>query len=288
VSSLRIIIPLLAFFIIADNAFAQRSLQALNAKVDQGGVLIFKISPQWLPPATTLPGISIFGKNYLSNSYGDVIIGVGIDIKPGKYIATFIESGLRSGWDYEEIEVVEVNFPVRKRSPFIPNQRWIREHQIIEKVFLNGYIFDKYFDNKFVAPLERIELEPGRAVGDQSSPFGDGHGGVDLITLDRRIGRHERAVRAIGSGKVALVARSYMTEGNMVILDHGSGIFSVYMHLSKFLVRNAGEEVKAGETIAISGQTGSARRGGPHLHFAIKVGDVYVDPLKFIDSMNQY
>ena len=105
------------------------------------------------------------------------------------------------------------------------------------------------------------------------------HGGVDLRAP------RGTAIKAINSGVVLLAANNFSLEGNMVIIDHGSGIFSLYLHLSKI---NAieGTEIKKGEIIGLSGSTGSAH--GPHLHFIIKVNGTNVDPLAFIDTINRY
>ena len=68
--------------------------------------------------------------------------------------------------------------------------------------------------------------------------------------------------------------------GNCVLIDHGMGITSLYGHLSRMDVK-AGDSVKQGQTLGLSGQTGLA--GGDHLHFAILVGDTYVDPVEWWD-----
>lgn len=69
--------------------------------------------------------------------------------------------------------------------------------------------------------------------------------------------------------------------GNCVILDHGLGVTSLYAHLSRIDV-GTGDVVKKGQTLGTSGATGLA--GGDHLHFAILVGDTYVDPTEWWDG----
>lgn len=64
--------------------------------------------------------------------------------------------------------------------------------------------------------------------------------------------------------------------GYCVIVDHGNGLKTVYGHASKLLVK-AGDKVKAGDIIALTGATGHSF--GPHLHLEIHVNDVAVDPL---------
>jgi hypothetical protein len=69
--------------------------------------------------------------------------------------------------------------------------------------------------------------------------------------------------------------------GQTVILDHGGGLTSLYGHLSALEV-SEGDLVEQGEELGRSGETGLA--GGDHLHFAIQVGGVYVDPLEWWDA----
>ena len=81
-------------------------------------------------------------------------------------------------------------------------------------------------------------------------------------------------VHATNSGTVIL-ARPLYFEGNCVMLDHGQGLVTIYMHLSEFKVKE-GEKVTAGQLIALSGGTG--RSTGPHLHFAVRWRGEYLNP----------
>jgi murein DD-endopeptidase MepM/ murein hydrolase activator NlpD len=82
-------------------------------------------------------------------------------------------------------------------------------------------------------------------------------------------------VKAINSGRVIL-ARSLFYDGNMVTIDHGQGMLSLYLHLSKMNVKE-GDTVSPGQTIGASGSTG--RSSGPHLHLQVKWAGTDIDPL---------
>jgi murein DD-endopeptidase MepM/ murein hydrolase activator NlpD len=89
-------------------------------------------------------------------------------------------------------------------------------------------------------------------------------------------------IRTIASGKVAHLGRDYLLEGNITVIDHGFGIFSLYLHQSAFLVK-VGDEVKKGDVIGRVGSTGNSN--APHLHLALRVGAALVDPTQFIEAM---
>jgi len=72
-----------------------------------------------------------------------------------------------------------------------------------------------------------------------------------------------------------ILARPLFFEGNFVVIDHGQGLLSLYLHLSKFSVKE-GDSVAKGQEIGMSGGTGRAT--GPHLHLAVRWQGVYLDP----------
>ncbi len=85
-------------------------------------------------------------------------------------------------------------------------------------------------------------------------------------------------VRAGNSGVVVL-ARPLYYEGNCVVIDHGLGLFTLSMHFSRIDVKE-GQHVVAGERLGMSGATG--RVTGPHLHWAVRWQDAYLDPAKLL------
>jgi murein DD-endopeptidase MepM/ murein hydrolase activator NlpD len=98
------------------------------------------------------------------------------------------------------------------------------------------------------------------------------HRGVDYA------GNYGSHIVAPADGRVALVGREakrFKVHGNCVGLDHGQGVSSIYLHLSRIYVKE-GDFVKAGQTIGALGDTGAVT--GPHLHWGLFVFGESVDP----------
>ena len=70
-------------------------------------------------------------------------------------------------------------------------------------------------------------------------------------------------------------ARPFTLEGNLVMIDHGMGLNSAFLHLSRIDVK-LGEMVRQGQIIGAVGKTGRAT--GPHLHWGLKWNDERIDP----------
>jgi len=95
------------------------------------------------------------------------------------------------------------------------------------------------------------------------------HNGLDIAAAEGT------PVKATANGKV-IDSGDFFFSGNMIYLDHGQGIISLYAHLSELAVK-PGDVVKQGDIIGKVGQTG--RVTGPHLHFAIIINQTLIDPI---------
>jgi murein DD-endopeptidase MepM/ murein hydrolase activator NlpD len=98
------------------------------------------------------------------------------------------------------------------------------------------------------------------------------HRGVDLK------GPAGTPVYAMADGLVVLSQMMFF-EGNMVVVDHGNKVFSYYMHMDSRGVKT-GDRVRAGQQIGKVGSTGTST--GPHLHVALSIRGVHVDPLSLL------
>ena len=103
------------------------------------------------------------------------------------------------------------------------------------------------------------------------------HSGVDIA------GATGEPVRAPADGVVILAAdHPFTLEGNLLMIDHGQGLNSAFLHLSRIDVKN-GEAVHQGQVIGAIGATGRAT--GPHLHWSMKWRDARIDPMALAGPM---
>lgn len=110
--------------------------------------------------------------------------------------------------------------------------------------------------------------------GEPRSP----HYGVDVA---QPVGA---VVRAPAAGVVSLAHPDMFFSGGTLILDHGHGVSTSYIHLSRLLVKQ-GQEVEQGEPIAEVGATGRAT--GPHLHWGMNWFNVRLDPQLLVGPMKE-
>lgn len=88
------------------------------------------------------------------------------------------------------------------------------------------------------------------------------------------------SIVAAGSGTVVTATYHYAA-GNYIMINHGNGLYTVYMHNSSLKV-SVGDKVSKGQVIALSGSTGVST--GPHLHFGVNKNGTYVDPLNYVSQ----
>jgi murein DD-endopeptidase MepM/ murein hydrolase activator NlpD len=105
-----------------------------------------------------------------------------------------------------------------------------------------------------------------RVLNDEDHDY---HWGVDVaVPVGKKI-------KAPAAGVVVLAEMDVPLSGNLLILDHGHGLTSSFLHLQKFKVKE-GDVVKAGQVIATSGNSG--RSTGPHLDWRMNLFDTRIDP----------
>jgi murein DD-endopeptidase MepM/ murein hydrolase activator NlpD len=123
----------------------------------------------------------------------------------------------------------------------------------------------------FLWPLTHITVTNPYGYIRETGAYTIAHQGVDFEATPGT------PVMAINQGVVRL-ATYYRDYGNTVVVDHGVGLMSFYMHLSNIAVK-VGQKVSAGQVIGESGETGYSE--GPHLHLTIRITNSSIDPMAF-------
>lgn len=126
----------------------------------------------------------------------------------------------------------------------------------------------------FVWPLA-VTGKITSGFGNRNSPTAgasSNHQGIDISAATGT------AIYAAKGGTVVTAAYS-AGAGNYVMINHGDGVFTIYMHASSLTV-SKGDEVSQGQTIAKVGSTGIST--GPHLHFGVSVNGAYVNPTNYV------
>jgi murein DD-endopeptidase MepM/ murein hydrolase activator NlpD len=203
--------------------------------------------------------------------------GASLETKPGKYALTLTgktKSGNEISFE-QAIPVGKANY--RQISVTVPKQytepgpeqlREIDQDKAIKQRVLGQVSPEREWLGNFLPPVSA----PISDVFGTARVF---NGNVQSVHQGLDFGVPAGTpVAALNAGTV-LLAQMLFFEGNCVVLDHGQGLLTIYMHLSKFDVKE-GEHVKRGQQIALSGGTGRAT--GPHLHVAVRWQGIYLDP----------
>ena len=131
-----------------------------------------------------------------------------------------------------------------------------------------------FWTSKFIYPIAgTIIITDPYGFERSTGNYDITHKGVDLHAPTGT------KVMAINRGVVRAV-KHFQVYGNTVVVDHGDGVMSFYLHLSKINV-NVGELVQQGQVIGLSGATGFVT--GPHLHLSVRINNISIDPIKFLD-----
>ncbi len=155
---------------------------------------------------------------------------------------------------------------------------------IAEELALLKSIYVKVTPGKFWSGFWEVPVQGALTAryGEQrsingSEPSGH-HGGTDFGAAEGT------PVTAPNAGKVVL-ARQLKVRGNMVIIDHGGGLYSGYAHLSEITVAE-GQDVALGDQLGLVGNTGLST--GAHLHWEMAAHGVFLDALRFTDGSNGF
>ncbi|WP_161635954.1 M23 family metallopeptidase [Desulfonatronovibrio hydrogenovorans] len=205
-----------------------------------------------------------------------ILLGAGLDHKGSYPLSLAFEINGSRLDRQKQIRIVEKDYPVQRLS--LPESMVTPPAEVLDRIArerektlaaVNTFSLDRFWSDSFVRPVP----------GSVSSPFGvrrflndqprAPHRGVDLR------GAEGVPVAAMETGQVILTGDFYYG-GKTVIIDHGLGFQTVYMHLSEIQV-NEKEFISRGDQVGLVGMTGRAT--GPHLHLGVYILGEAVDPL---------
>lgn len=238
----------------------------------QGAVLVGQV------PAGV--AVEFKGRKLQLTDDGKFVIGLGRDAPPAAVITT-IAKGKREEHRFAvkartyEIQRVE-GVPQETVEPSLEqSERISREAAQVAQARtadLSIAFFVQKFQWPLVGPISGVYGSQRVYNGIPKTP----HFGVDIA---RPVGT---LVSAPAGGRVTLVHSDMFLSGGTLIIDHGHGLSSTFIHLSKILVK-VGDQVVQGQEVALVGQTG--RASGPHLHWAMNWFDERVDPQLLVPAM---
>lgn len=255
--------------------FLWMPVQALELRGDwqQGGVIIGKVSPD--------TRVEYAGRRLQISPEGEFVIGLGRDAKPKATLTLINPEGAREEKVFtvkqRQYKIQKVTgVPQRTVEPD-PEQveRARREAQMAaeaRKGDLPLTFFAQPFQWPLLGPVTGVYGSQRFYNGVPNSP----HYGVDVA---RPVGT---IVKAPAGGVVTLVHPDMFFSGGTLIIDHGHGLSSTFIHLSEILVKK-GDQIAQGQDIAKVGQTGRAT--GPHLDWRMNWFEERIDPQLLVGPM---
>jgi murein DD-endopeptidase MepM/ murein hydrolase activator NlpD len=209
------------------------------------------------------------------------LAGVGQETKPGIYALELNAENLPGASIGDPISFekkirverqryprVLLKVPARYTAPSPEDQHEIEQDKEIKAKAFKTVSDEREWKGPFAPPVEAAISDVFGVERVFNGSVQSTHQGLDFRVPSGT------SVAAANRGRV-IVAQPLFFEGNCVMIDHGQGLLTIYMHLSKFLVKE-GDDVDKGQAIGLSGGTGRAT--GPHLHLAVRWQGVYLDP----------
>jgi murein DD-endopeptidase MepM/ murein hydrolase activator NlpD len=212
------------------------------------------------------------------------IAGVSLETKPGKYSLVLTgktEKGKEVSFQrliavskgkYQQIAVTVAK---QYTEPSPEQLQEINQDKTLKQQVFAHVEPEREWAGKFSPPVDASISDVFGTARTFNGQVQSVHQGLDFRVPTGTV------VDALNAGTV-LLARPLFFEGGCVVIDHGQGLMTIYMHLSEMKVKE-GEQVKRGQEIALSGGTGRAT--GPHRHVAVRWQGVYLDP-KTLLSLN--
>ena len=254
-----------------------------STTVMQGEPIMIQVAGKILNPATTSP-VSIYfnGKpipTFIYNSKPTAFVAIDLYGKTGKF--DVLAKNIGSTTLESVVNVVArpkvsapLGIPAKLGGNTAVSQKNLvnnltKENTLIKNVFsAKEFLWNQSFQYPVKNPIVTDSFGYSRLTG----AYSVSHLGTDFRAEEGT------SIMAMNKGIVRF-ARKTVVYGNMIIIDHGFGLETLYAHLSKMNIKE-GQGVEKGQIIGLSGQTGYAEQ--PHLHVSVKINKISIDPIKFL------
>lgn len=203
--------------------------------------------------------------------------GVALKTKPGTYTLKLVgTSGQGAETTFEKhfsigkgkYRKIAIKVSKRFTEPNPEQVRKITEDKATKQEAFSKSSAEREWSGNFAAPVDATISDMFGTQRTINGRVQSTHQGLDYAA------GAGTPVAAVNAGTVLLAGPLYF-EGNCVVLDHGQGLQTLYMHLSEIVVK-AGEHVDRGQKLGLVGGTGRAT--GPHLHLGVRWRGEYLDP----------
>jgi hypothetical protein len=271
-----------ARFLICSEAVAQDTLRLAPASLTNGAPFLITVTLQDEASAVTgkWQGHPVMFFSNSDHRTWFALTGIDVEVAPGNYPLT-VDATLSDGTHRMLHKDVIVDEAAYEKVPLSVPDKFVEPNAAaLRKIAADKIVKDKAFADSASKPQWTGNFLPPLHLAPQSDSFGNQrlfNGKLASVHrgLDYRA-KMSTPVAAINAGRVVLAQPLYF-EGGCVVIDHGMGLMSIYMHLSKIEV-TVGRKVRRGQIIALSGATGRAT--GPHLHLGVRWEGSYLDPAK--------
>lgn len=149
----------------------------------------------------------------------------------------------------------------------------IKQEQEVKREVFRRTSNDRLWSGSFSAPVGNVTTESFGVRRTFNGKLQSVHQGLDFRAATGT------PVQAMNGGEVIL-AQELFFEGGFVVIDHGQGLISMYMHLSQINVKE-GDRLAKAQIIGLSGATG--RVTAPHLHVSVRWQSLYLDPATLLN-----
>jgi murein DD-endopeptidase MepM/ murein hydrolase activator NlpD len=251
------------------------TVRVLTPSVPLGGTVFLHIDAPGADAVRVRDGDGVQPARRRADNGWEAVLGVWMEEQPGeRQLTVKAEVNGVTITAPARYTITQRSFPVQrlrmsKAQDDIYESPAVEEEYRLIREAINRDGPERLWQSHFALPVQgRISTQYGTQRYRNGKKVGI-HKGIDIAAPTGRL------IYAANDGVVVLRG-DFLLHGRTLVIDHGGGLTGLYIHLSEFGV-SQGQRVKAGRKIARVGSTGVAT--GPHLHYALYVHGIAVDPL---------